>query len=174
MNIFATDPSATVSAEALDDLRLNKMITETAQMISTVLFNKGYVADYLYKPTHKNHPCVLWAEKALPNFIWLLKHGHAMNNERKFRFGDVEHMAHTKVTSKVWLEYVGGNTPEPAYFQNSSMFKSGDVFDAYKRTMIVKWVNDIRQPKWTRRGHPIWADQEVNVSRLSRAGILVV
>lgn len=40
MNIFATSTDPKKCAEALDDLRLNKMITETSQMLSVIVGSK--------------------------------------------------------------------------------------------------------------------------------------
>ena len=39
MNIFVIDPDTAKCAQALDDLRLNKMIIETAQLLTEYLIH---------------------------------------------------------------------------------------------------------------------------------------
>jgi len=64
MNIFVTDPSFYKSAIALDDRRLIKMILETAQLLSgAVRLKSVFVPSILYKLTHENHPCAIWARE---------------------------------------------------------------------------------------------------------------
>jgi hypothetical protein len=73
MNIFVVDQDTYKSAQALDDLRLNKMIVETAQILSTAMHLRGYAGiDRIYKPTHQNHPCCVWARESSENYKWLL------------------------------------------------------------------------------------------------------
>ena len=62
MNIFVPYPDSMKCAEALDDLRLNKMILETAQLLSTAARFHGYVGN-VYGSTHINHPCSVWARQ---------------------------------------------------------------------------------------------------------------
>ena len=58
MNLFVTSLSPTLSAQSLCDIRLRKMILETAQLLCTELRRRG--ADYMpYRPTHPMHPVTL-------------------------------------------------------------------------------------------------------------------
>lgn len=86
MNIFATSPDPVESAMALDDRRLVKMILETAQLLSSAVLHKRAIKG-LYKPTHKNHPCGIWARKSRQNFEWLVAHGLAMSEIYAQAFG---------------------------------------------------------------------------------------
>lgn len=73
MNIFATDSCPFESADALPDVLVNKMILESAQMLSTAHFElDGQQVGY--KPTHKNHPCAVWARASTGNYDWLFTH----------------------------------------------------------------------------------------------------
>jgi len=63
MNIFVVSPDTMECAKALDDLRLNKMIIETAQLLSTAMRVQGYTGNDIYKSTHVNHPCAVWARR---------------------------------------------------------------------------------------------------------------
>ena len=59
MNIFVLDNDPRVAAAQHCDKHVVKMILETVQMLSTVRDRYGESAPY--KPSHKNHPCTLWA-----------------------------------------------------------------------------------------------------------------
>lgn len=86
MNIFASDSDPVKAAQYLDDKRVVKMVLETAQILSTVLHKLGSGSSSIYRPTHSNHPCVIWAGKSRGNFNWLVLHGLALNEEYKKRF----------------------------------------------------------------------------------------
>lgn len=77
MNIFASDPCPVLSAKYLDNKRRNKMLIESCQILSTALHIHGISAPY--KPTHKNHPCVVWAALNKSNFKWVLDHAKELN-----------------------------------------------------------------------------------------------
>ena len=62
MNIFVTSNCPILSAQALDNKRVVKMVLETAQVLSTAIFiNSGITYDGIYKPTHLKHSCTIWA-----------------------------------------------------------------------------------------------------------------
>ena len=74
MNIFLVDKNPVVCAQALCDLRLNKMIFETAQLLCTAYRHwhdpedvEAY-KDTIYKVTHENHPCSIWIRKSIGNY----------------------------------------------------------------------------------------------------------
>jgi hypothetical protein len=80
MNIFVLDTNPVTAARMQCDKHVVKMVLETAQILSTV-------AGGPYKPTHANHPCVLWAGRSVVNFNWLLQHGRALCEEYTLRYG---------------------------------------------------------------------------------------
>ena len=80
MNIFVLDLDPRRCARYHCDFHVGKMITETAQILSTVLGEP-------YKPTHTNHPCVRWVESGIDNVAWLLALGEALGDEFKYRRG---------------------------------------------------------------------------------------
>lgn len=157
MNIFVVSPDPVECAKALDDLRLNKMIIETAQLLSSAARFHGYVGDGLYKTTHKNHPCTLWTQHSESNFRWLVKHFEALVDERYQRTGKT-HATYIKIWPNLtdgWnLIPKGPQTPWPNCTPNKHI---ADVHEAYKVTMIDKWANDKRPPKWTNANKPSWA-----------------
>lgn len=90
MNIFFLDTHPSIAASYHNDRHVVKMTLETAQILSSALYKNGILHDSrLYKPTHKNHPCVLWAAESEQNFIWLCYLGLALGREYTSRFGKV-------------------------------------------------------------------------------------
>lgn len=157
MNIFVISDDPVVCASALDDLRLNKMIIETAQLLCTAMISHGYVNSNIYKTTHLNHPCAVWTRQTEGNFRWLVKYFDALNSERENRTGKT-HASYIKIWPELcngWQLIPKGNqTP----FVNCSYYKYDvDVFNAYKETLKMKWTLDKRSPKWTNTTKPSWA-----------------
>ena len=75
MNIFALSRCPMQSAQWLDDIRKNKMILESAQMLSTAVRVLSPDTDLsVYKVAYLNHPCTIWARQSRDNFKWLLSH----------------------------------------------------------------------------------------------------
>jgi hypothetical protein len=75
MNIFYVDHCPIESAKFLasyDKIRHNKMILETAQILCSALHKNGFTATY--RPTHLNHPCVIWASQSKLHFNWLVRY----------------------------------------------------------------------------------------------------
>ena len=86
MNIFALACDPKEAAEMHCDQHVCKMIIETAQILYTYLNSIGELlrlvlttvhGDVLdpYKPTHANHPCVLWLHGGRSHFDWLVELG---------------------------------------------------------------------------------------------------
>jgi hypothetical protein len=89
MQIFATNIDPVVCAKNLDNRRVNKMIIESAQMLSlAVVSHTGIdpVQSGLYRITHTNHPCAIWARQSQSNFAWLHLHGLALLEEYSNRY----------------------------------------------------------------------------------------
>lgn len=90
MNIFYLDASPLVSAQAMTNKHVVKMILETAQLLSTahhVLDGDAspFTAD-LYKITHQNHPSAIWTRESYQNYTWLYEHFIALCEEYKIRY----------------------------------------------------------------------------------------
>lgn len=161
MNVFATDPHPDASAMALDDLRLRKMIVESAQILSTAaraldLVNFDWVDEILYKPTHVNHPCVKWAQREGGN--WLTWHLQSLLHQYDLRWpekaGTTYHNPRAMLT--LFHGWWPGQWSFDQEFVNCTPFKEEPVHLAYKTILAQKWVNDKRAPTWTRVGPPQW------------------
>lgn len=85
MNIFVLDLDPLKAAEYQLNKHVVKMPLETAQILCTVAHAHGVPAPY--RPTHRHHPCVVWAGESRQNAEWLLQHGLALCLEYSFRYG---------------------------------------------------------------------------------------
>ena len=157
MNIFIVSPSPVKNALILDDLRLNKMILETAQLLSSAYRSLWADVDGLYKTTHINHPCSIWARSKKTNFKWLYKYFVELHTEFKFRKNRSNHLSFTKLNGifKSKADIVADDVDIEFNF-NCTNYKHLAVFEAYKRQLIDKWISDIKCPTWTKRGCPEW------------------
>jgi hypothetical protein len=154
MNIFAISRDTWECAKALDDLRLNKMIIETAQLLSTAMRECGYTGDDIYKSTHINHPCAIWARETDANYRWLLSYMSDLVEERHRRTGKGHKSYNIFNTLCGGQEFMPSGDQTP--FVNLSLYKSTETHQAYRLTLIDKWNNDKHPPKWTNTTKPNW------------------
>jgi arylsulfatase A-like enzyme len=90
MNIFVLDLDPKKCAQYHCDKHVVKMIVETAQLLSTAHHVNGVnlaLEGMLYKKTHVNHPCAIWARKSLENYLWLSRLGLELIDEYRIRYG---------------------------------------------------------------------------------------
>ena len=85
MNVFVLDADPIEAARAQCDRHVVKMPLETAQMLCTIARLEG--VEVPYRPTHQNHPCTRWARESQQNAEWLVRHGLALCEEYRFRYG---------------------------------------------------------------------------------------
>jgi len=164
MNIFLTNYNPAIASQHLDDLRLNKMILETAQILSQAYRYFFGDNDKLYKDTHINHPCCVWVRKSVKNYNWLVFYFIELNSERFYRAGK-NHLSYTKL-SRLFENKISGK--KMSYSVNITYIDDINFdFDCstykdtnlrltvkYQKTLIDKWNSDKRLPKWTKRGVP--------------------
>lgn len=149
MNIFVTSPDPLECAKYLDDKRVNKMAVESAQMLSTVLRELGVDDDRLYKSTHKNHPCTVWAGISRSNYLWLMAHLKGLTDEFQYRFGKEHACAKLLSVFRELSVHVPMGTS--TLFPNcTTHHKHIDcVYKAYQQELDWKWQNDKMLPRWT-------------------------
>lgn len=153
MNIFVTYPDPVKCAQILDDNRVNKMITESLQMMAVALHFHGVPIELIPKNAsgntygahaHLNHPCTIWVRLNRSNYSWLLRHTEALCSEYETRRGKSQlgtrSLAILNEASKFIPE--GELTP----FVNCSLYKGIELHEAYKLTMEHKWAN--KKPKY--------------------------
>lgn len=156
MNIFCTSSDPVIAAQNLDDKRLVKAVLETAQLLSTALYNLGYWTSNLYKPTHANHPCTLWAGRSRGNFNWLVLHGLALNEEYKYRYMRGGHRSTTVILNcaEAFKECKLDRLGMEPFVNCTNISGNVNIVKLYQTYMIQSKWNP--ETKWTRRGPPSW------------------
>lgn len=111
MNVFYLDEDPVKCAKYHFDTHVNKMLLETAQMLSTAMWcvDPLVAEDFCkigrcYEPiSNINHPSCKWARQSTAHFIWLKKLVIALNEEKKYRFKSGDHKSY----------FVAANLPVP-------------------------------------------------------------
>lgn len=162
MNIFVTYSDPVKCAQVLDDGRVNKMITESLQMLAVVMHKYGVPHAYIPKNAsmrvfsaraHANHPCTIWTGESGANFMWLVEHTRALCREFERRYGKPQRGAINCHALEQALPYlpIGDLTP----FVNCTTHKDiADVHEAYRQAMIDKWTTKKVKYKQTWAGSP--------------------
>ena len=162
MNIFVLHADAAQAALPAVDRHVVKMVLETAQILSTALHRHGLEAPY--RPSHKGHPCVVWAGDTAANFGWLVQHGLALGAEYEYRYGRVHgslpaiqacrrqipllHLAIAKSGRQDPTEF----TDWPQAMPDDSKVP-GDAVAAYRRYYNL---HKRHLHRWTKRNVPEW------------------
>lgn len=165
MNIFAISDDPVLAAQYLCDKHVVKMPLETAQMLSTV-WDKylrtladpaAHTPSHIYKATHENHPCVLWAGLSTGNYEWLVTHGQALVAEHQYRYpGSARHASYEVIKAL--------RNPPPSVVPGPRSPFAQAVPDAYKREDPViayrlYYLNDkLGMAAWTNRQRPYWTE----------------
>ena len=151
MNIFYLDADVTKCAQDHCDKHVVKMILESAQMLCSVLWIHDIQAPY--KPTHLHHPCVIWANKSLSNWLWLKQLAGALNEEYKYRFNHKENHSSYDVVLKLQNPPTIdlGVTERPQAMPDE--FKNPDPIIAYRQFYKARKRHFAH---WTKRKIPAW------------------
>jgi len=158
MNIFALDKDPVKAAQMLCDRHVNKMILESAQMLSAVA--DRYEHPTIYKVSHKNHPSTLWAGDRRANWQWLIDHALAMEAEKIFRTGK----GHKSAEVVRFYRDRDCGPPEdglPKDLFAMAMpikYKGKKTVSSYRAYYLgdKQFFKDGRRPRWTKRQPPDW------------------
>lgn len=155
MNIFILDTDVNLCAQYHVDKHCVKMILETTQLLNNAMIAGDSEYKPVYKQTHKNHPCSLWACESIDNFNWLVTLGLALCEEYTFRYGK-QHKCQSilelfqKQSSNLKLPAVG-MTPFRLCMPDN--YKVADPVESYRnyyrgdKAYIAKWTKR-DQPEW--------------------------
>lgn len=156
MNIFYLDEDPKIAAEHHCDKHVVKMIVESAQLLSTArLICDGNTNrnSFLYKITHRNHPCSLWVRDNVKHYIWLYKLFRYLSYEYEKRYNKI-HLSWKKYSYKLKMRPV--NIPSKPFIQPPQCMpdfcKRIDSVEAYRnyykieKSKFATWK--IRTPYW--------------------------
>jgi len=153
MNIFILDNDHQKNAEYHIDKHVSKMITEHAQIMSTVVRLSGI--DSGYKKTHVHHPCVKWAGESLSNWLYMLNLTKELHKEWKIRYNHPKERIHKSYG--VMLELPRPNIKDigltPFAQAMPDEYKSNDAVESYRNY----YINEKRNiASWKNRNSPYW------------------
>ena len=151
MNIFYLDYDINKCARFHTDKHVIKMILESAQILCSVLWLHHIEAPY--KPTHLNHPCVLWVNQSLSNWYWLKDLAGALNEEYRYRFNHTRnHKSYDVILSLEVPPLIDlGLTERPQVMPDQ--FKQLDPVRAYRQYYKI---SKYHLAQWTKRDIPDW------------------
>jgi hypothetical protein len=132
------------------------MILESVQIISTVA--SFYNIEAPYKPTHVNHPCVIWARESFENYLWLFNLLVALQKEYEFRYGeDKIHKSFSTILYSGVLEQL------PDFLSDKEFTLPPQCMpEEYRQQDTVQAYRDYYSfgkkhlHKWTKREEPFW------------------
>lgn len=151
MNIFYLDEDITKCARFHCDKHVIKMILESAQILCSVLWMHDVKAPY--RLTHIHHPCVIWANESLSNWLWLKDLAKALNDEYKYRFNhEKNHKSYDVILNLEVPSIIDhGLTERPQVMPDE--FKQVDPVKAYRAYYKARKREIAR---WTKRDIPAW------------------
>jgi len=173
MNIFVLDYDIEKCARYHVNSHVTKQISEYCQILSTNIYlTTGHTVqakdqELFYKlypkckhtilPTHKNHPCTIWARQSKQNFQWLMRLLDELHKEWLYRYNHPKDKIHASYY-KFIDGYVEPNLPNigmtefvqcmPDKYKNKCAVQAyrdyyiGDKYKLlkYKRREIPKWL----------------------------------
>ncbi len=156
MNIFVLDNDIQKSVQNHCDKHVVKMPIEGLQVCSTILQDIHGPKDWLYKPTHNNHPIVKWAAQCKQNFLYTLKYAELLLQEYAYRYSKTH--ASTRVldsiNSNIHLIDVLGDKNLMYHPQcMPEKYHCNSAVEAYRKFYIGEKLSFC---KWTKRPVPEW------------------
>ena len=160
MNIFVLDEKPTVAARYHLDVHVNKMILETAQLLSTahrLLDDIPADQDILYKKTHFNHPCAKWVRENSANYYWAFDLFLSLCNEYTYRYGKI-HKTDDILSNR--LSFPPQAIPisdelTPFALAMPDQFRSEDAVESYQAYYQFK-VETLSRISWKNRPIPFF------------------
>ena len=157
MNIFALSDDPKEAAQMHCDKHVVKMVLESAQMLSTVHHQyKSNMRSFVYKPTHANHPCTMWAGENQANYHWLFEHFNHLADEYTHRYSRYhktwEKLRKVLDVRPAGMPWAREHTPfaramPDAYKWLDDPIDSYRLYYAVEKADILKYTNRER-PKW--------------------------
>lgn len=157
MNIFYVDKSPAIAAQSLVDSHVIKMILESAQLLSCAhhIIDPESLGNYnLYKATHINHPCSIWARESVSHYKWLFDHYVALCDEYTYRYSK----RHKSSLLQVYLQHIPNGMDnidfkEPPLCMPDEYKVYESCVDSYRKYYTYGKSN---LHKYTKRNPPDW------------------
>jgi len=166
VNIFVLSGVPSIIPMYMHDKHVVKMALETAQLLSNQHHKYNSVfKEVVYKPTHMNHPCSVWAGESSHNYDWLFTHFEALLVEYRHRY-------YRRHKCSEILDFLRDNpVPFTAGARINAMppqcmpdkYKGYDVVEAYRayyKAEKLTYMHKGKQRKhtWTNQDRPWWLE----------------
>lgn len=178
MNLFYLDEAPDLCARYHMDKHVVKMPLEAAQILCTTHWISRVIgnaprplnsnelkvlreavrtnergSNIPYKPTHPNHPSVVWARTNIANYDWALGYLYAVSDEYTYRYGKY----HKSTEAMAMLGYPF-NVPysddmTPFALAMPDQYKSDDPVTSYRQYYIHEKAH---LASWKHRETPEW------------------
>ena len=140
MNIFVLDTNPAIAAQLHLDKHVVKMPLETAQILSTICGGP-------YRPTHRNHPCTVWARQSKDNYHWLVQLGFELCKEYSRRYSKRHKCKDVIEQLKFAPDFIPDGERTPFVQAMPDECKRDNAVEAYKtyyrlhKRSIASWKN---------------------------------
>lgn len=174
MNIFYLHRLRRKCAEYHCDKHVIKMILETAQLLCTAIWvydsdnvhwDKDtkiftYRGARVYRKTHENHPCAIWARSNKKNFRWLRKFGIILCKEYSYRYGKVHKTQTVLEALRTPSAIPDGDFFEPPQCMPDQYKVPGKCVNAYRKYYVSEKSSlHSWKGKVAGRNTPFWIKQ---------------
>lgn len=155
MNIFVLDNDISKCAQAHVDKHCVKMILESTQLLNNALIANDPSYQPVYRQTHKNHPCSLWASQSLANFDWLLELALSLCHEYSYRYGKIHKCQSILKGFRISKHKLKMPDTEMTPFAKCmpDQYKVDDAVESYRNYYRA---DKAYIAKWTKRPTPDW------------------
>ena len=153
MNIFILDNDRRLSIQYHTDKHIVKIPLEGAQLLCSTLHFTGQAPSWIYKYTHKNNPCSVWARESLSNWLWLQEYVILMGEEYQHRYGSWKTHSSCEVAKNLPRPNIPDKGITPFVKAVPAEFKHLPTVEAY-REYFKAYKNHIK--KYTNRPVPYW------------------
>jgi hypothetical protein len=154
VNLFVLDRDPAIAARWQCDRHVVKMTLESAQILCSAAHLNGHEAPY--RPTHLEHPCVLWTAATRGNWRWVVAHGLALAAEYERRYG----RTHKSLAVLQWAQASGAG-PRHGRRQRFAIatpeeYRSADPVASYRayylgeKAGFATWRAPACPPPWWR------------------------
>lgn len=157
MNVFYLDEDPGQAARYHCDKHIGKMIIECAQIMFTS-FHELSGQETPYQPTHRKHPCVLWAGKSFGNWRYVYSLQVGLQGEWAYRWTRGEHGSYTAVQDyfrdRMWtFKWLHVDVTPPYLAMPEDMKIHGNPVESYRNYYRLgkKHLHG-----WTKREVPSW------------------
>lgn len=135
-----------------NDKHVVKMILEYAQLLCSVHHSTGTGTEQMYKLTHKNHPCGVWARSSTENYAYLYSLAILLGEEYTYRYNKIHKSILLIETLPDPRGVSDGQFTDPPICTHDD-FKHLEVVEAYRQY----YMRDKRHfCIWSKRDTPDW------------------